>query len=57
MTGDKRDECGCHRGCTWLPHDCAVPCVWPDCLTEGEHRDLVDAIEDDADDRRGRNQR
>ena len=37
---DKRDECGCHRGCTVLPHDCAVPCRWPDCLTEAEQAEL-----------------
>jgi len=37
---DKRDECGCHRGCTWTPHECARPCRWPDCLTDEEAAEL-----------------
>lgn len=41
---DKRDECGCHRDCTTLPHDCDVPCRWPNCMTEGEHQELVDQL-------------
>jgi hypothetical protein len=39
---DKRDECGCHRECTTLPHACAVPCRWPDCLTEAERFQLCE---------------
>lgn len=42
---DKRDECGCHKGCTMDDHDCAVPCRWPDCLTEDEHLELLAALE------------
>lgn len=38
---DKRDECGCHRTCTVLPHDCEVPCHWPSCLTEFIGRGLL----------------
>jgi hypothetical protein len=38
---DKRDECGCHKGCTVLPHHCDKPCVWPSCLTEAEHTELA----------------
>jgi hypothetical protein len=38
---DKRDECGCHRECTTLPHHCERPCVWPSCLTEAEHLQLA----------------
>lgn len=41
---DKRDECGCHRECTTLPHECATPCQWPACLTEAEHRQLAAEI-------------
>jgi hypothetical protein len=41
---DKRDECGCHRECTVLPHSCAVPCAWPDCLTEAERSQLCAEI-------------
>jgi hypothetical protein len=41
---DKRDECGCHRECTTLPHDCAHPCSWPSCLTEAEHEQLADEV-------------
>ena len=37
MLPDKRVECGCHRECTMAPHECSVPCRWPDCLTEAEH--------------------
>jgi hypothetical protein len=38
---DKRDECGCHRDCTMLPHECVRPCRWPDCLTDAEHEELA----------------
>lgn len=41
---DKRDECGCHKGCTMLPHDCEKPCTWPDCLTEAEQQKLADDV-------------
>jgi hypothetical protein len=41
---DKRDECGCHRDCTTLPHDCDQPCRWPNCLTEAEHRALAGEV-------------
>jgi hypothetical protein len=39
---DKRDVCGCHRDCSWMQHDCEVPCVWPNCLTDADH-DEIDA--------------
>lgn len=42
---DKRDVCGCHKGCTVLPHVCEVPCVWPNCLTDAEHAELADEVE------------
>lgn len=42
---DKRDECGCHRECTMLPHECAVPCVWPTCLTDAEAEQLVEEVD------------
>lgn len=41
---DKRDECGCHRTCMVLEHDCVKPCVWPKCLTPEEHQVLKDSI-------------
>ena len=41
---DKRDECGCHRGCTTLPHDCAHPCRWPACLTPEETAELLEDL-------------
>lgn len=41
---DKREQCGCHKRCTVLPHDCENPCVWPDCLTEEEHKQLCDEV-------------
>lgn len=44
-TSDKRDECGCHRECTTLPHQCDRPCSWPNCLTEAEHRQLCDELD------------
>lgn len=44
---DKRDECGCHRECSWVPHSCNQPCIWPGCLTDAEHQALADAIERD----------
>ncbi len=37
---DKRLECGCHKQCTVLPHECEKPCVWPMCLTEDEEKEL-----------------
>lgn len=37
----KRDECGCHEGCTTLAHECDKKCVWPNCLTEEEHQELL----------------
>lgn len=43
-TPDKRDQCGCHRGCTTLPHDCDKPCVWPVCLTNEEAGVLLDEL-------------
>lgn len=44
---DKRDECGCHRECVTLPHDCAKPCRWPDCLTDEERDELDRQLERD----------
>jgi hypothetical protein len=41
VTKDKRDECGCHRGCVTTFHACTRPCRWPDCLTEAEHAELA----------------
>jgi len=44
---DKRDECGCHKGCIVLDHVCpegTKRCEWPACLTEAEHADLVDDL-------------
>jgi hypothetical protein len=41
---DKRNECGCHRDCMQLPHECPVPCRWPDCLTSDETAQLVREI-------------
>ena len=43
---DKRDECGCHKGCTTLMHAGEVPCVWPSCLTEQEHAELMQDLEE-----------
>lgn len=37
---DKRDECGCHKGCHTDPHECEVPCQWPNCLTDEEAGDF-----------------
>jgi hypothetical protein len=45
---DKRDECGCHRNCTTEPHDCELPCRWPDCLTREEELELLRALADRA---------
>jgi hypothetical protein len=42
MMKDKREECGCHKGCTMLPHECEKPCSWPKCLTEEEAKQLAD---------------
>jgi hypothetical protein len=42
---DRRDACGCHRGCTTLPHDCPAKCRWPSCLTEAEEHRLCDELE------------
>jgi len=47
MTADKRDECGCHKGCVTYPHQCEKKCVWPDCLTEAEHAELSAELERD----------
>lgn len=47
MMPDKRIECGCHRGCTMLPHECEKPCVWPSCLSEEEEQQLLKEIEED----------
>lgn len=44
---DKRDECGCHKGCTTLPHKCEKPCTWPDCLTDEESAELCRELERD----------
>ena len=44
---DKHDECGCHRGCVTLPHECAKPCVWPGCLTADEVEELDRQLEQD----------
>lgn len=44
VTADKRDECGCHRECTNLPHECDRKCVWPSCLTEAEYQQLLDEL-------------
>lgn len=44
---DKRDECGCHRECIMLPHECDKPCVWPECLTVDEHAQLLVSPEED----------
>lgn len=44
---DKRDECGCHRECTMLPHECTKPCEWPSCLTDTEQQQLCDDLEYD----------
>lgn len=41
---DKRDECGCHKGCAYEPHTCEKPCVWPECLTPEESAELVEEI-------------
>jgi hypothetical protein len=43
---DKRDECGCHKGCTVLDHRCDVPCQWPACLTEVEAEALLAEIDE-----------
>lgn len=48
MMADKRDQCGCHRECTMLPHPCVKPCVWPNCLTNEEHADLAVELEADC---------
>lgn len=47
MTADKRVECGCHRGCTVLPHACPNPCRWPECLTPEEQDALAEEIMND----------
>jgi hypothetical protein len=44
---DKRDECGCHRECSMLPHGCEKPCSWPHCLTEAEIQALCAELEQD----------
>lgn len=45
---DKRDECGCHRTCTVLPHDCERPCIWPQCLTPEEEAEVVRDLEENG---------
>jgi len=45
---DKRDECGCHRTCTVLPHDCERPCRWPACLTPQEEAQLAEELAEDV---------
>jgi hypothetical protein len=45
----KPDECGCHPGCTVLPHDCEKPCEWPSCLTPEEEAELAADIMNDPD--------
>lgn len=45
---DKRDECGCHRGCVTLPHECEHPCVWPKCLTKSEEAELIKDLEENG---------
>jgi len=50
---DKRDECGCHRECfvdlhMFDRHPCTNPCIWPDCLTDAEARELTDEIMEDS---------
>ena len=42
---DKRDECGCHRECRMDFHECDRPCVWPNCLTDDEHAELLREVE------------
>ena len=44
MTADKREECGCHRGCVLEAHVCDRPCRWPECLTDAEHAQLAREI-------------
>lgn len=41
---DKREECGCHKDCTYDPHECDKPCRWPACLTPEEEAELVEKI-------------
>lgn len=43
---DKREECGCHKGCTTLPHSCERPCRWPGCLNDEETRQLMEETGD-----------
>lgn len=45
MTKDKRDECGCHRACITVAHECDRPCVWPTCLTPEEQQREADELE------------
>jgi hypothetical protein len=47
VTIDQIDRCGCHRGCTTLPHDCDVPCRWPACLDDDEQDRLAREVLDD----------
>lgn len=44
---DKRDECGCHRGCNLTPHYCDIPCRWPSCLTPAEVTELLAELDAD----------
>lgn len=41
---DKRDECGCHKECTYVLHECEKPCRWPDCMTPEEEAELLDSL-------------
>lgn len=43
---DKRLSCGCHYDCTWTEHACDNPCEWPTCLTDAEHDQLLDEIDE-----------
>ena len=44
---DKRDECGCHKDCTYVDHECPNPCWWPSCLTREESDELTEEISKD----------
>jgi hypothetical protein len=44
---DKRNECGCHRGCIVLEHYCRHPCEWPGCLTPDELQELLESLNED----------
>lgn len=42
------DECGCHPGCTTLPHECEKPCTWPKCMSEAETAEFIAEMERDG---------